>query len=354
MKKNLFEILICSVILLFLTTQDDSGSDGSFEVTASAAITQIENALYYYADFNLGTLSSGDKGSVLLKLTNPTAEPFMFTDVVKSCNCVDIYCDKKEIGAGETVDFKLKLETPKFSSSEAAVGSITLINKDVVASERRPLYLRFKYKLAGLLNIEREMCFLEIPPTKKVDVLRIPVLITEPITLSTLELIADEKLKAVDFRLEGTANNLEIVADVPEEIVKDGAVNGTLKIIDTVSKREDSIFITLRKGTAFKVSPAVIRFRKGEPANANLHNATALMRIPEIAGDEGSGEIQVSATILGRNCDLDSKRIAERVIKIDLSFDFPEALKETDYVVEWKIVRGDDVSETVSRFIFVN
>jgi hypothetical protein len=180
------------------------------------------------------------------------------------------------------------------------------------------------------------------------------VVLTDPITPSTLKLIADEKLKGLDFRLEGTTNNLKILADVPEAIVKDGAVNGTLKIIDTVSKREDSIFITLRKGTAFKVSPTVIRFRKGEPANTDLRSATALMRIPEIADGEGSDEIKVSAKILGRNCDLDSKRIAERVIKIDLSFDFSEALKETDYVVEWKIVRGNDVSETVSRFIFVN
>lgn len=353
MIKNVLEILICSAFLLLPTAQVDSNSDQSFKATASAAITQNENALYYFAEFDLGTLSSGANGTVVLKLTNPTSEPFIFTEVVKSCNCVDVDCDTNEIGAGETVDVKLRLETPKLSSSEAAIGSITLINKDVVESERRPLYLRFRYKLAGLLNIEREMCFLEIPPTKQVDVLRIPVLVTEPITPSTLKLVADENLEVLDFRLEGTPSNLQIVADVSEKIVKDGAVNGTLRIIDKASKREDSVFITLRKGTAFKISPKVIRFRKEDAANTDLRRATVLLRFPETTDGEDSGEFQVTARILGRNCDLKSKKIAERVIKIDLSFDFSAGLKDNHDIVEWKIVRENDVAESVSRFIFV-
>ncbi|WP_157665061.1 DUF1573 domain-containing protein [Mariniblastus fucicola] len=350
MTKIAFEILICSAFFLMPATLVDSISDESFDVTASAAITQIENALYYFADFDLGTLSSGEKGTVVLKLTNPTSEPFVFTEVVKSCNCVDVHYDMNEIGAGETVDFEFTLETPKFSNSAVAAGSLTLVNKDVAESERRPLNLRFRYKLAGLLNIEREMCYLEIPPTQQVDVLRIPVLVTEPTTPSSLELVADETLEVLDFRFEVTPDNLHIVAGVPEEIVKDGAVNGTLKIVDTTSKREDSIFITLRKGTAFKISPKVIRFRKENAASSNLRSATVLLRIPE---GEDPDEYQASAKILGRHCDVKSTKLAERVIKLDLSFDFSTALKENDDFVEWRIVRGNDVSETVSRFVFV-
>ena len=76
-----------------------------------------------------------------------------------------------------------------------------------------------------------------------------------------------------------------------------------------------------------------------------------MLRIPERVDGEDSDQIQVSATIHGRNCDVSSKKLAERIIKIDLSFEFSGVLDETNDVVEWKIVQGDEVSETVSRFI---
>lgn len=348
------KFLVCFAFLLVAPAQEASQSEHAFEVGANAAITQNDSALYYFAEFDLGTLPSGEKGLVVLKLKNPTAEPFQFTEIVKSCNCDDIDCEVSEIGSDESVDFTLRLETPKHSSIPTAVGSISLVDKRVAKDERRPVHLRLKYKLGGLLNIEREMCFLEIPPTEEVGELRIPVLITDPIKPSNLKVVTDESLEGADFQLDNSQDGLQLLATVTEEAVKDGPISGTVKVFDTVSEREDSIFITLRRGTDFKLSPKVLRFRKGDDSKPELRRATVLLRIPEDAAAEDSEVIQVSARISDRNCEVKSRKIARRVVKVDLKFDFSHDLKEGDDFVEWKIVRGNEKSESMSRFIFVN
>jgi len=379
MRKKYFFLCFLAITTYPLLNNATGQEKTSFDVSVTESLVRLPQANFHSADFNLGTLPSDENGTITLVVKNPTAEPFSFNEITRSCNCVSITPSQNVIPAGGSTEFRLKLKTPKFAARETIFGVVSLTNATGEKRKQTPsISLRITYKLAGFIYIEPVMVSLEIPPSRSFAKMRIPFLITKPITKDRLEVRVDDALKSLKFEFEGTGNEIAATAFVPVQFIEDGPVNGQLTIVDQVTKREDTVFITFRQGKKYKISPSFLQFKRAESESSSgtegeLFEAKVLIRLPESSENaekdhnrdslsahptiEKTG-IQISATVAGVLCRLKTQRLSSRIIKARVSFDptqlpAEEQLKSGNQLVVWKIQDGEETSSTSSRFVLV-
>lgn len=350
--------------------QESDQKKSSFDISKTATLTKQSMSLQHVAAFDLGTLPSGEQGTVTLKVINPTSEPFSFDRISKSCNCVDVVPERKSIPAGGATEFKLNMKTSVLARKEIMLGSVALIDDSRLKGEGPVININFRYNLAGLLCIEPTMISLEVPVSQSETELKIPFLITKPLTPDRLKFEVDESLEDLDFEIEGSGNDLIASAFVPSALLEQGPISGEVKIIDTISNRQDMVYVTLRNGTEYKISPSVLRFTQqksdAEENPSGLHEATALLRLPDRFAEvelekatltagvrDRKLKVGVSASIAGVACGISAKQIGARIVKVRVSADFSK-LDTTYPLVQWKVQDGADELTMESSFVLIN
>jgi hypothetical protein len=368
-------LVVCFFIHSGWTHAQDEDSSTGFDVSVTESLFRPAQARFHAANFDLGRLPSNTEGVVTLTVKNPTAEPFQFTKISRSCNCVSIIPDKNVIPAGGSTEFRMKLKTPEFAKRETVFAVVTLSDESDQEKEVNPsISLRLNYQLAGFIYIEREMIALDIPESDESAELRIPFLITKPITTKQLAIDADEALNDISFDFDGEGNDIFASAFVPIDLVADGPVSGQVTIFDKVSKREDTIFVILRKVSDYKLSPSLMRFTRdggqaGDEVDSNVFSARVLIRRPktekkQLAGNpetplgSANSKFRVEASISGVPCRVETQAVSTRIVKARVWIDVSSLPTKTDdaasELVDWKIYNGqNEISHSSSRFVFI-
>ena len=176
-----------TLVLLFFSTSALLAEDSDVQVEIGATLTKHPQADFHIAEFDLGTLPCDGKVELTLRLKNPYDKKFTFTGMSKTCNCMDLKTMKREVAPNSTLEFTMILKTPSTASTEDVFASITLVDENS-EERRRPITLRLKYKLSGILSIEPNLISKELPEGDTEIEIDIPVFMTLPIKKEDVKL----------------------------------------------------------------------------------------------------------------------------------------------------------------------
>ena len=340
--------LICVVVSPFTVVADEP----NFVIRSEATITKHPNANFFQAEFDLGTLPSGESGNVVLVVYNPLERPFRFEKITKTCNCVGIKTasGEKIIDADSKREFYLTLKTPETAKNGIVYSDVTLIGNDDAESgnDVSRMNLKIKYHLSGLLSVAQNLYSCEIPLGSDFGKIAVPVLVTQPIQIKNVKIQLSQSLRDLIFEIKKSENSDEIyvVAEIPAVMVEQGPLSGEVRIIDEINDRKDGFFVTVSRASDVKISPRVLRFADKSETESSLV-AKAILTLPAKPSESPNKEVNdqnkaksleyktpiINVTVGGKKADVAIKRLSSRIFRLSVSvnendgFDFEKEVK---------------------------
>jgi|GEM_PF-5478993 len=339
-----FAILACLVDVTFSLCTFQDKPDPELVATATALMTKHPQAFYHVAQFDLGVLPVGKQVSVQLTLENPYDATFKFDQLQKTCNCLNLKAEHTEIPPMSSVKFSMTLHTPKSGTNGIAASTISLVDSSESDPAKRVVVnLRFDYRLAGVLMVDRELVLVEIAEDAEFADIQVPVLVTDPIRTEQLKVEASGSLRDVVFSIDATDGKPRIVGTVPGISLDAGSIGGEVRIIHEESGRNSSFFLTVRRKAPCQLSPLRLQFR---PDSDGKSKATAILRfmppLEKTEAETGSGQPVASEPVIsvsanGWNISTNSHRMARGIFRIYVFLEQDQAEEENEGVAKWTV-----------------
>jgi hypothetical protein len=335
------------------------GDEPAFKIEAKATLSKHPQAEFHMAEFDLGTLPAGKSGQVTLLIKNPFDRAFKFSEITKTCNCLDLKSDSYQIDADSTQKFTMTLQTPETAENARVFSSVALLEKSA-DKPRAVINLKMDYSLSGVLSIDPNMVLVEIPKGTDFQSLRVPVLLTQPLLPSELKIEASDTLRDLEFKIAEESGSVFVIADVHAAAIESGPISGEVRVTHEKSKRKDGFFVTARIGSAIRVSPSILRFKKTDD-DSNRWTANALIRLPkrpkgsetnETTAEDDVAALKTKAIVNGKNAKVDVKQLATRIFRVTVSLE--SFVEDEDQKVQWQIDDGKETERIDSKFIVVD
>lgn len=281
------------VLALCFVFSDETGSakkqePPKDEVVSKAILEQPENTRFSRADFDLGVLETGSTYSLKLQLANTGSDTLVFGKVVSHCSCANLTVNSNVLLPGKGVTFTLDLKTPKIGTefTDEVQTSFAVNGED----DKQLITVMVKYRLKGMLSFKDSFLLLKPLKNKKITFHEIPFAISEPLKAKDVEVRASKTLSEVlQFELVSRdEKNFVKVSFDPGEIPSSG-LTGEIWIAEDRSKKQDSLYCTLRLEDEVKLSPKTLRMKR--VGDSNKYEASAFVRIdPSAFDDELAGK----------------------------------------------------------------
>ena len=173
-----------------------------------------------------------------------------------SCSCIDAKSTSNVIPSDGWADFDLIVRTAAQAKGPRQVYSVFVHDRDDNIVD-----LHMTYELAGLMCFIDGAVYAKIPPSEDTINLRIPMLITKPVSPGDASIRCDGDLAGLSALIESSGGQHFLVAT--GEIGRDAAAgfSGAIHVKDTTTGRECMLQCLIQRETNIVISPATLRFR---------------------------------------------------------------------------------------------
>jgi|GEM_PF-3456408 len=227
----------------------------------------------YKAMADLGFLDCGRKYVIDLVLVNRTKNAVGFSAIRVACNCSTIDVNTREFLPDQPATVRLKLSTPRSSSTNQFVTFFSFVNAESVPV----LDVTVQFALRGNLEIDRTFGnVLEL--TGDFGEWELPVTVSAPVQFENLVVEKSPGFANVIVELRQADDGCRLKIAVPRGQLDDAGSTGWIAITDRVleARTQRDFLITLRPPVL--VSPTLLRFSPDTIPTGNAY-ANVLVRV---------------------------------------------------------------------------
>lgn len=305
----------------------------------------------YSVKVDVGTLPMNEVFQYIINLENTTSTSFEVTEITQSCKCVSAQIDRRQYEVGENIPIKLSVSTNQRVSGAQVVQSLFLFEKKNGNSRVIPLTVTFK--ISGVLAFTQEMYVISVSEQPDEHEISIPFHFSAPVQIPKLILKSDATAmlknprfapgKSPDSGLLKFVISSQIL-DVPTDPI-------TLQIKDQEYSKADSTVLVIQKKALFDVAPSILRFRKVENKDEYLATAIVVRRGDAKSLSESQVDLNVEASIGGKQMQTDITRSTEHMAKIAISVNQTLLDQADDKKVRWYLFGPEGKASVSTSFI---
>lgn len=307
---------------------------------------------------SLGELPADEHIDATIKLVNVTQSPIEFLTLRTSCNCLNAKVLNSNVDPTKSADVLATLHTRLRSFSPDQVTTFQVETKQEGRVEKSTISI--EYTLKGVLAFPFPSFHHEIPVGSKSAELRLPLLVTDPIVGSKIEV--DSELTALPEMVHDTELNDKwwIVLPVDPSLLQKDISLFKVKVSDPVTGRGAETTVSLERAAAFRVSPRTLRFsRSGEDGNlfaTSIISVAGISKGKEASSiqkqDEDGGVLLATATVEGKPVRVRVEPLGKDVFRVETCM-HEDALpldRVSEFRMHWSFMYGESKGDVTSLF----
>ncbi len=334
-------------------------SDGVVKKTGAGVIEPVNGTTFFQAVVDLGDLPGGGQCEVNLVLKNPSEQGILFEAIKPLCGCSVPVVESKEIAGRADFGFHSKINIPDRADTPEGEFGFRFVDGD----KNLVFNLRLKYRIAGLIALRHRQLIMEISQGDLVE-FDVPIVLTPPIEFKNLSVSSKGDLTDVVLGLSLTGTPV-LRLSAHSQAVVDGPIYGVVTVKDSLTGKNDSLALSVRKKVALTIGPETCWLRRNNETNefeTNVLIAYTPSESPRagIAREAGKMEqeaseeteivsIHVSAKDLP---DLKAhiKKIRKNLFKVKLTVPFDSSFERSG-ALAWSVdLKGGLSLESATKF----
>ena len=316
---------------------------------AEGVVEKVGNT--YETVLNLGRLGVSKKVIVTMTFKNQTDDEIEFSDVSKKCSCSAFKKKNYVIPAGAEQEVKLTIKTPARARSKESSQWVTFVERGGSTVLRAEL----KFELDGILAFKEAMGILEFQADNNFREVQLPLVITDPVQLETVEIETSENLQDISFTIEKSENGAFVKAKISDKILADGKVRGEIYISSPAAASKDCYFLVVRDSATDDISPNVLSFR----SKNGVVSATAIVQIA--ARHHETPANPIGASFRGQEIPVEIKMLKKNTFRVQLNLNDElvaamsnagaEQENSKPSEISWSINNGKTTTQKATAFV---
>ncbi len=300
----------------------DEATAKPIELTLQSVIQVVEltDRSSFVSVTELGDLEPNSVYHLDLKLHNPTSQDVVFDTLHPSCNCGRFLVFPNLIPASVNAQIGIEFKTPDFSKNgKFAFSAMLSKGREEIGT------FSFRGSLNRNLYIDQQIV---VSVGDKVDEYLIPILISDPIKASNLEIVKSDSLGEILAELEMRKEKPFLKLSIASSSFGGEFVVGNLKLKDRISGKSAVANMMITRRMPITISPRIARFLKQEQdEHKGGLAANLLMRVDKglLAPDEK--ELDPIFTIEDSRVAAETQVLAKGFLKIKLILNDSQAKK---------------------------
>lgn len=242
-----------------------------------------DNGAAFVAYADLGALDAGTTVEATLSLVNDSDFSFPILKMQTSCSCIKVTSEKSEIPAHGSLDFAFSVDVQR----NAKEPELTM-RFSVFFTETKAIEVYVKYEIAGLVSFKNVLTqHTTAAVGAKSHSFQIPVLITKPVKLGQLEIIAADSLKALRIVPKEDAGGQRLECSLPIDPSSSDSLIGRVWMKHPITGELSEISLVIEINTPYSIAPSVLQFKPTD-LEKNTFEASGILRINSPSPSETS------------------------------------------------------------------
>jgi hypothetical protein len=322
----------------------------------------------YFVEVTPPVLEGSRKYKLNLSIVNPYDEPIKYSKVSLTCGCAKFEVKGHEIPALAAADFVMHIDVPnQIAVPFGRVIATFLVDDD--SGSKSVLRVAVTYALHGVFGFNREREIIELPKTESIAVLKLPIILVEPMTLEKLELKFTDNMRDCEIEVisdDPQASTPYVKIQVPRLAVPRQGITTEVGLRRKGSNQVAGVMVSIKHKEAFALRPESLRLSRDN--HSKPYKATALLRIvPPVespdevkinqkGGSEKNVELpRVALTIGGQPAKVVVQRMGQsELYRLTMQSEGPFQPDSNGTLdVRWKIEFRGEVHE-ISSYAFIS
>lgn len=320
-----------------------------FETTATGVVT-LQGAGFARADIALGELPIGSRGRVALIIHNELNRDFAFDGLFSACSCVKASVAKGSLGANESLEVDLELNTPSAARRVSQDVMLKLGSKDMPEGG---LQIILRYSLKELVAFKEPMVIAYAPGGSSAFTFQIPLEVSPSLDTKLVSFESSGSLKSIKAQIVKVADGHAADCSIPRAAIGADETVGEIRMLRS-GLLVDTLTCLIRSRPPVSVAPTTVRFVKSED-KPGVYNATTIVKLNPDSYPNRFATIVASSIGCASDAgkvSIECKQIAPGLYRafIVLKNDDPSVLPTELY---WSVSAADESARTKSK-VFVS
>lgn len=269
------------------------------------------------AKADLGTLPQSTQGLVEVRVRNTLPHTIVIDNIVGAGSQLSPKVVKGEVAPGETILLTFNLRTGSQSGPKG-----NSVAARLQLADDREANVTMVYKLAETIRFLAPAAVVDLPATASDVRFSIPFIITDPITLESLQIEKDVFLEQIPITWGRNNESHVLEGRIDADIVPDEGLSGKITLRSSASKKKADVELIIRKATPVRLSPTVVRMSKNK--QGTQWQGSAIVRIDRDEFDaEQLRNAIVDATVQDKAVKIETRDAGNGIYRLVLRLDIP-------------------------------